>query len=221
MADHVIEQHLPELAGCDDCYLGMFRHAVHSTARLIAQWQAVDCPRCDEYRQHVDHWRHAGLRPVRLSRRLQPGLHLQSFRSRWALCLQTPAHYRFMELQCPGQCPHQPAQRGSVDRGTGGVRAAVFESLLQLHRQKLGLVTAEKDDQSLIDDLLAAMAANHVDHTIFFRKLCSFQEKGANEPLRDLFLDRDAFDRWAERYRQRLVRNLNSTQGWSAIKACW
>ena len=81
-----------------------------------------------------------------------------------------------------------------------------FDNLLQLHRQKLGLVTAERDDQSLIDDLLTAMTANNVDYTIFFRKLCAFQEKRANDPLRDLFLDPAAFDGWAERYRQRLAR---------------
>jgi len=81
-----------------------------------------------------------------------------------------------------------------------------FDSLLQLHRQKLGLVRAEKNDQSLIDDLLAAMTASNVDYTIFFRKLCDFQEKGTNDPLRDLFLDRATFDSWAERYHQRLAK---------------
>ncbi|MFT7300130.1 MAG: hypothetical protein ACI89Z_000584 [Porticoccus sp.] len=41
LANHVIEQHLPELIDHEDCYLQMLRHALHSTARLIAHWQAV------------------------------------------------------------------------------------------------------------------------------------------------------------------------------------
>jgi uncharacterized protein YdiU (UPF0061 family) len=58
----------------------------------------------------------------------------------------------------------------------------------------------------LIQDLLAILLLQHVDYTIFFRALGSFRsEPGAcNEPLRDFFLDRDAFDRWAHRYAVRL-----------------
>ncbi len=81
-----------------------------------------------------------------------------------------------------------------------------IDSLLQLHRQKLGLTTTEEGDQALIDDLLATLTASNVDYTIYFRKLCAFQEQGASDRLRDLFLDRAAFDSWAERYHQRLAR---------------
>ncbi|PHQ58477.1 MAG: hypothetical protein COA29_01060 [Porticoccus sp.] len=207
LADHVIEQHLPELAGCDDCYLGMFRHAVHSTARLIAQWQAVGFAHgvmntdnmsiigdtldygpfgfLDGYNPEFicNHSDHGG----RYAFKRQPIIGL------WNCNALANALTSLLSVEALTEVLEE-------------YEPLFFDNLLQLHRQKLGLVTAEKDDQSLIDDLLTAMTANNVDYTIFFRKLCAFQEKRANDPLRDLFLDPAAFDGWAKRYRQRLLR---------------
>ena len=54
----------------------------------------------------------------------------------------------------------------------------------------------------LIMDALQLLAQNHVDYTIFLRRLCDFDSRpeAVNPPLRDLFLDRAAFDAWAARY---------------------
>jgi uncharacterized protein YdiU (UPF0061 family) len=51
-------------------------------------------------------------------------------------------------------------------------------------------------------DALQLLAQNHVDYTIFMRRLCDFDsaENASNAPLRDLFLDRSAFDAWAKQY---------------------
>ena len=51
-------------------------------------------------------------------------------------------------------------------------------------------------------DALQLLAQNRVDYTIFLRRLCDFDSRpdAANTPLRDLFLDRAAFDAWAARY---------------------
>jgi uncharacterized protein YdiU (UPF0061 family) len=44
------------------------------------------------------------------------------------------------------------------------------------------------------------MAADHADFTITFRRLA-----GPDSATRDVFVDRDAFDAWARRYRARLA----------------
>jgi uncharacterized protein YdiU (UPF0061 family) len=48
--------------------------------------------------------------------------------------------------------------------------------------------------------------ANHTDWTIFWRRLSEFSvdRASAEQPLRDLIVDRAAFDDWAEIYRERL-----------------
>jgi serine/tyrosine/threonine adenylyltransferase len=73
-------------------------------------------------------------------------------------------------------------------------------------RCKLGLPEGldESVVEPLIDDLLALLAANHVDHTSFFRALGAAargRTQDAAEPARLLVLDLAAFDAWLERWR--------------------
>jgi serine/tyrosine/threonine adenylyltransferase len=77
---------------------------------------------------------------------------------------------------------------------------------MELMRAKLGLIETKEEDASLIQDLLALMHLHQIDYTSFFRALSLFQTRSAslNEPLRDLFLDRESFDLWARRYENRL-----------------
>ena len=77
---------------------------------------------------------------------------------------------------------------------------------MELMRAKFGLIETKEEDASLIQDLLALMHLHHVDYTNFFRALGLFQtgSESLNEPLRDFFLDRQAFDQWAHRYKERL-----------------
>ena len=207
LADHVIEQHLPELTASDDRYLAMFRHAVHSTARLIAQWQAVG------FAHGVMNTDNMSIIGDTLD--YGPFGFLDSYNPDF-ICNHSDHGGRYAFKRQPviglwncNALANALTSLLSVEALTTVLKEyepLLFDSLLQLHRQKLGLVTTEKNDQSLVDDLLSTMAASNVDHTIFFRKLCDFRENGANDPLRDLFLDRTAFDNWAERYRQRLAR---------------
>jgi uncharacterized protein YdiU (UPF0061 family) len=73
-------------------------------------------------------------------------------------------------------------------------------------RGKLGLTSADPDDEALVGSLLAIMHANQVDYTHLFRSLGQFKSApGADSArLRDQFIDRAAFDAWAETYRARL-----------------
>jgi uncharacterized protein YdiU (UPF0061 family) len=77
---------------------------------------------------------------------------------------------------------------------------------MELMRATYGLLETKQDDASLIQDLLALMHLHHVDYTIFFRSLGQFQagSTSLNGPLRDFFLDRESFDKWAHRYEGRL-----------------
>ena len=84
-------------------------------------------------------------------------------------------------------------------------KAEYARSMLAALRAKLGLQTAHDDDQVLIDDLLRLMAADRTDFTIAFRRLA-----GPDALTRDVFVDREAFDAWALRYRARLALDNSS-----------
>jgi uncharacterized protein YdiU (UPF0061 family) len=73
-------------------------------------------------------------------------------------------------------------------------------------RAKLGLATERDEDAALVDGLLQLMARDRTDFSIAFRRLARFgtADGADNTAVRDLFLDREGFDAWALRYRDRL-----------------
>lgn len=80
-----------------------------------------------------------------------------------------------------------------------GYEAAFGDAMLARLRAKLGLASIRDDDAALIDDLLGLMAQDRCDYTITWRAL------GRLDSARDHFIDREAFDAWAGRYRARLA----------------
>ena len=79
---------------------------------------------------------------------------------------------------------------------------AEFEARM---RAKLGLQDVKDGDRSLIENTLKLLAKERVDYTIFWRLLSRHIAGDALAPVRDLFLDRDAFDAWMLQYSERLV----------------
>jgi uncharacterized protein YdiU (UPF0061 family) len=86
-------------------------------------------------------------------------------------------------------------------------KTAFPDAAMARTRAKLGLTTRDEGDHRLIEDLFARMAQDATDYTIAFRRLSTFDTTpGArNDVVRDLFVDREAFDAWAARYRDRLA----------------
>jgi len=74
-------------------------------------------------------------------------------------------------------------------------------------RAKLGLEQAREGDDQLANRLFEIMHANRADFTLTYRNLAQVSKHGAHgdTSVRDLFLDRAAFDAWATDYRARLA----------------
>jgi uncharacterized protein YdiU (UPF0061 family) len=86
--------------------------------------------------------------------------------------------------------------------------AARFEdAYLARMRAKIGLGNVQYGDDTLIEDLLARMAANNADFTLVFRHLadCDYSVESADAKVRALFADPHAFDGWAKVWRKRLA----------------
>ncbi len=85
---------------------------------------------------------------------------------------------------------------------------AIFDAAhARIVRAKLGLARQEADDVALAADLMQRLAANDVDYTLFFRKLCaSAADPAADVPVAALFTDPGAFRDWAETWRRRLTK---------------
>jgi serine/tyrosine/threonine adenylyltransferase len=89
-----------------------------------------------------------------------------------------------------------------AEEALGAFRRQYSAAWLTGARAKLGL-GEERDDavvSPLVDELLALLRENRVDHTSFFRSLCA-AARGDAEPARRLVLDLAAFEAWTERWR--------------------
>ncbi len=210
LADYVIEQHFPHLARTapdPDKYARFFGEVVERTARLIAEWQAVGWAHGV---MNTDNMSILGMTldygPFGFIDDYDPGF----------ICNHSDHHGRYAfdrqpaiglwNLSCLAQAllPLVPQEPLKAD-------LHAYEPALSGHydarmRAKLGLDESQADDAVLVTDLLKLLQNNRVDYTSFFRALSGFRTgpDAMNEPLRDAFVDRPAFDTWAARYRERL-----------------
>jgi serine/tyrosine/threonine adenylyltransferase len=84
---------------------------------------------------------------------------------------------------------------------------AIFETAhADVLRAKLGLARKDEGDLALAADLLERLAANEVDYTVFFRRLCaSALDPSADAEVASLFANAGAFHDWAVGWRRRFA----------------
>lgn len=207
LADYVIGQFYPHLATASDRYPRFFHEVAVRTARLIAKWQAVG-------------WAHGVMNSdnmsiVGLTLDYGPYGFLDAYDPGF-ICNHSDHHGRYsfrnqpdigyFNLRCLGQALSSLITPEQEQEVLVAYEAACNAHYMELMRAKLGLREARDGDASLAEDLLGLMAAGRVDYTIFFRALGSFKsgEQEKHDALRDFFVNRDGFDRWAGRYAERL-----------------
>jgi hypothetical protein len=213
LADYVIEHHYPALAAHNDKYLALLESTIATTARLVAQWQAVGFAHGV---MNTDNMSVLGLTidygPFGFMEAYNPGFicNHSDHLGRYAFDRQ-PAIAKF-NLSCfaqallplLGDAPEAAAEKALTSLGE-------YDSLFNIHwetlsRAKLGLQRQTISDPNLFDSLLTLLQRNNVDYSRFFRVLGRFitAEDHSNNALRDMFIQREAFDQWAKQYRSRL-----------------
>jgi uncharacterized protein YdiU (UPF0061 family) len=81
------------------------------------------------------------------------------------------------------------------------------EAYMRVMRAKLGLVREEEDDHALVEGLLTRLAEQHVDYTLFFRRLSGLAaDPSLDGGVTSLFGDEPGvFRSWAETWQRRLT----------------
>ncbi|GLU35635.1 UPF0061 protein [Trinickia caryophylli] len=227
LADHVIERFYPACRGAEDPYLMLLAEVVTRTADLMAQWQAVGF--CHGV-MNTDNMSILGL-----TIDYGPFGFLDGFdanhvcnhsdtQGRYAYRMQPQIGYwncfclaqALLPLIGAGRDEHVRAERAVADaqQALEGFKARFAPAFERRMRDKLGLALDEPGDDKLVDRLLELMHASRADFTITFRTLArlSKHDAGGDAPARDMFLDRDAFDRWAADYRARLARETRDDE---------
>ena len=207
LLDATLERYFPELQDAAEPAAALLQEVALRTARLMAQWQAVGF--CHGV-MNTDNMSLLGLTidygPFGFLDAFDPG-HIcnhSDHQGRYAYARQPGV--AFWNLHALAQAL-LPTIEGAPEAASELLLAALepykaeyARSMLAALRAKLGLQSAQDDDQALIDDLLRLMAADRADFTIAFRRLA-----GPDTATRDVFVDREAFDAWALRYRARLA----------------
>jgi uncharacterized protein YdiU (UPF0061 family) len=208
LADYVIDRFYPDLRDEANPYAAMLEEVTRRTAALIAQWQAVG-------------FMHGVMNTDNMSILGQtldygPFGFMEAFDAQH-ICNHTDQHGRYSYAMQP-QIGHWncyalaqalvpligsvEATQQALDVYQGAFGAKVDDLL----HAKLGLKEKREADRALLDELFGILQANHADFTLFFRRLAGVHadSNAGDEPLRDLFIDRPAFDAWADKYRERL-----------------
>ena len=211
LADHVIETFFAWLHGAPDRYDRFLVEVVERTARLIARWQAVGF---SHGVMNTDNMSILGLTldygPFGFMERFDYGYVCNHSDTQGRYSYGNQPHIGIWNLACLAQAltPLVPIEQ--CNAALQRYEPTYVEEYSALMRAKLGLATAEPDDRQLVLDLLEIMAKSGVDYTIFFRALGAFKAGSENAPLRDQFIEREAFDAWAQRYATRLAREASN-----------
>jgi uncharacterized protein YdiU (UPF0061 family) len=208
LADHVIERHYPELRAAAEPYLALLEKVARRTARLVAQWQGVG------FCHGVLNTDNMSILGITID--YGPFAFIDAFDAAH-ICNHSDEHGRYAYNMQP-QIAHWNLYAlgqalvpltDDLDRTKAAIDVFVDEygrAVDAVFRAKLGLATALDTDAELVQRLMDLLHANHTDWTIFWRRLSEFSvdRASAEQPLRDLIVDRAAFDDWAEIYRERL-----------------
>jgi uncharacterized protein YdiU (UPF0061 family) len=209
LVDYTIDTLYP---GCRDAaqpVVALLEAVTERTASLMADWQAVGF--CHGV-MNTDNMSIVGLTidygPFGFLDGFDPG-HIcnhSDHQGRYAYARQPQVGFWNLHALAQGLMPligDSDAALGALER----YKTAFPDAMMARMRAKLGLATREEGDHALVEALLERLAAGRTDFTIAFRHLAHFDTTpGApNHLLRDLFVDREAFDAWATRYRDRLA----------------
>ena len=208
LADYVIDTFYAELRAAANPYKELLAEVTRRTARMIAGWQSVG------FMHSVMNTDNMSILGLTID--YGPFGFMEAFDVNH-ICNHTDQGGRYSyanqvaigHWNCYALGNALLPLIGTVDEAQEALDAYMpaFEAKLdELLHAKLGLATVQEGDRDLFDGLFSMMQAGHVDFTLLFRRLGELQVEAADTDalLRDLFIDRPAFDEWAGRYRARL-----------------
>ena len=217
LADYAIARHYPHLIDVENKYVAFLSAVIDAQIALVAKWvqvgfvhgvmntdnmtisgETIDygpCAFIDAYDPKAvfssidEHGRYAfGNQPVI---------------AQWNLA-------RFAETLLPLINPADADD--AIRQATNEVNsiAARYTAVwLDGMRKKLGLLSAEEEDATLVNDLFEAMLGQNVDYTQFFRLLATAAD-GHNAAVLSLFADTSAIENWLTAWKNRCARDIQS-----------
>ncbi|MBI3562771.1 MAG: YdiU family protein [Gammaproteobacteria bacterium] len=219
LADYVITQHYPQFADHPQQYHALLREVVVRTARLIAQWQAVGFAHGV---MNTDNMSILGLTldygPFGFMQSFEPGYICNHSDHTGRYAFDQQPSIGLWNLSCLAQALTPLVSVDEAKQCLADYEPVFVSHYYELMRRKLGFNTLDESAVTLINDFLALLQQDACDYTLTFRAMSQFNSSAQadNTSLRDRFISRLEFDRWAERYSARL-RQENSNDADRAL----
>lgn len=210
LADYVIDSFFPECRDEPDALLALLGEVTRRTARTVAHWQALGF--CHGV-MNTDNMSILGLTidygPFGFIDGFDAGHVCNHSDDTGRYAYGQQPNIAYWNLHCLGEALLPLTRDLDATRAALGAFESEFaEAMDDLFHAKLGLAQRLDGDDGLVERLLTILHAGRVDWTLFWRQLAGLavqaQSPAADAPVRDLFADRAAFDRWAAEYRSRL-----------------
>jgi uncharacterized protein YdiU (UPF0061 family) len=215
LSSYALSRHYPDAVGTGNDALALLERVVAAQASLIARWLGVGfihgvmntdntaisgetidygpCAFLDEYN------------PAKKFSSIDSGGRY-AFANQPRIALWNLA--RLAEALLPLLAPEEDEAVKNAEAALERFRPAFESEHAAVLRAKLGLGPgAIEEDRGLAEDILERLAADRVDYTLFFRRLCaSAADPEADARVVELFDQPGAFREWASRWRARLAR---------------
>jgi len=213
LADYAIQRHYSDLIIEDNPYPSFFQAVVDRQAHLIAQWQLVgfihgvmNTDNMAISGESIDFGPCAFMdiyKPATVFSSIDQygryAYNQQPFIAQWNLT-------RLAETLIPLIHPEQAKAIAMATEVLESFMPRYEDYWLNGMRTKIGLLSEEEDDKTLIDDLLKWMESSQQDFTDTFRNLASDTIAQKEKIQKD-----SVFQAWHERWRARLSRQPQST----------
>ncbi len=212
LADYVIDRYYPECRGSDrfagNPYALLLERVSERTAVMVAHWQATGF--CHGV-MNTDNMSILGLTidygPFQFMDGYHPGHICNHSDTTGRYAYNKQPNIAYWNLYALGQALLPLIEDQELAVGALESYKTVFPDTFEtLMRTKMGLADRQDGDRALVEATLKILASERVDYTIFWRRLSHWVASGdaADPSVRDLFLDRAAYDAWLPRYLERL-----------------
>ena len=202
LADFVIDSFYPACRNAPNPYAALLEAVSERTAYLMAAWQSVGF--CHGV-MNTDNMSILGLTidygPFQFLDAFDPAHICNHSDSQGRYAYNKQPNISYWNLFCLGQALLPLIGEQDLALAALEPYKTIFPAALEAKMlAKLGLTQSGTDSKALIESTFRLLAANKVDYTIFWRRLCGFTPQSGHEPLRDLFFDRESFNAWALQY---------------------
>lgn len=216
LADFVLQQYYPHLLTKENPCLEFFKEVVQATAELIAQWQAVGFAHGVMNTDNMSiHGITLDYGPFGFVEQYDPHYICNHSDHQGRYAFKKQPEIGLFNLSCLAQALlpllHKDTDQAVTlaKQALDDYQPAFVDRYSEIMRGKLGFEKPDEGDQKMVNALLDVLEANHVDYTLFFRRLSQPFNADQNSAdfkahCADLFIDRESFEHWFESYKNRL-----------------